>query len=483
MSAVARAASLRPKTALVIAGIGAGLVLRAYVLQSNLGALDSDEAVLGLMALHVLDGEFSVFYWLQAYTGFQTPILVVPALALFGAHALVLKVFTIAIYGVTALLVWRVGRYTVGEDAAWLGALLYWVWPPFLVWWSTRAYLYEEFLLWGLAALLLALRLRARPTRRDAALLGVVLGLGWWASPQVSLLALPALVWLVVRRPEVIRFTPLVLGLALVAGSPWFAWNARHDWLSLRLRPEAGASSSLADRLESLVADVIPTWLGLRVPLSLEWTFGPVVGIGILAVALGYVGWLFVRRPPGLGPLLFILAAFPFMYLASAFAYYAVAPKYLVMLAPVPALLLGRLFQGRARAAVALATAVAVSFTGIRAIEETGMYAARVPNVRVPKDISPLIDALEQRRVERVFADYWLAYRITFESEERIIATPTGFVRYAPHDRLVRASLDPAYVFVRGSTDETEARDELEGRGYRRIVVDRFVVYVRARER
>jgi 4-amino-4-deoxy-L-arabinose transferase-like glycosyltransferase len=474
-----RAGSLGPRAALVVAGVAAGILLRIEVLRSELGALDSDEAVVGLMALHVLDGEFSAFYWLQAYTGFQAPVLLAPVLALVGPHALVLKVFTVLLFAIAGVLVWLVGRQTVGADAAWLGALLFWTWPPFFVWWSTRTYLYEQFLILGLAALLLAMRLRAGPTRRDAVLLGVVLGLGWWSSPQVFLLALPAVVWLVARRPDVLRLAHLVLPTALVTSAPWWIWNVRNDWLSLRLQPEAGVSSSFLERLETLFADVIPTWLSLRTPLSLEWTVGPVLGVALLLAAFGYVAWLFYRRPAPLEPLLVALAFYPIFYLSSSFGYYRDAPKYLVMLAPVPALLLGRLLQGRVRAALALAAAVAISFVGIRQIEDTGRYVAHVPNVPVPKDISPLIETLEREGVTRVFADYWLAYRITFESNERIIATSTDFVRYPPHDRVVRASADPGYAFVHGSSDETRRRRELEARGYRRLVDDGFVIYVR----
>jgi 4-amino-4-deoxy-L-arabinose transferase-like glycosyltransferase len=467
------------KPAFIAAGVLAGIALRIEVLRSNLGALDSDEAVVGLMALHLLQGEFSVFYWLQAYTGFQEPVLLAPVLLFTGAHALVLKIFTVVLYAVAAVLVWRVGRYTVGANAAIVGALIFWTWPPFFVWWTTRSYLYEEFLLLGLLGLLLALRLRLRPTKRDAALLGIVLGLGWWASPQVFILALPAVVWMVVRRPAVLRLSLFVIAPALVTSAPWFFWNARNGWLSLRLRPEEGATSSVAERLKTLVIDVIPAWLTLRTPLSLEWTLGPVIGITVLAVALGYVAWLFVRRPTELEPLLVVLAFFPIFYLSSSFAYYSAAPKYLVMLAPIPALLIARVCRRPAAATFALVAAVVVSFFGIREIEATGLSAARVPNVPVPKDISPLIDTLEREHVNRVFADYWLAYRITFETDERIIATSTGFVRYQPHDRLVRSSRNPAYAFVRGATVEAERRSELTSRGYRRVVHDGFVVYVK----
>ena len=59
-------------------------------------------------------------------------------------------------FGLAAVLVWRVGRRTVGEPAARIGAALFWIWPPFLVWWSTKARgFYGSGLVLGLAALLL----------------------------------------------------------------------------------------------------------------------------------------------------------------------------------------------------------------------------------------------------------------------------------------------------------------------------------------
>ena len=58
---------------LFAAGIGTmlvvGVVARVLVWKSIYGIPDSDEAAGGLMAKHVLAGDFSVFYWGQAYGG------------------------------------------------------------------------------------------------------------------------------------------------------------------------------------------------------------------------------------------------------------------------------------------------------------------------------------------------------------------------------------------------------------------------------
>ncbi len=53
---------------------------------------------------------------------------------------------------------------------------------------------------------------------------------------------------------------------------------------------------------------------------------------------------------------------------------------------------------------------------------------------------------------QRAWADYWVAYRLTFATDEQIIVAPTFASRYDPYDRTVRASaVPPAYIFVIGS--------------------------------
>ena len=59
-----------------------------------------------------------------------------------------------------------------------------------------------------------------------------------------------------------------------------------------------------------------------------------------------------------------------------------------------------------------------------------------------------IIRVLDEEKVDRVYADYWLAYPITFLSRERIIAAPyLSWDRYPPYTRLVEDSARKAYVF------------------------------------
>jgi hypothetical protein len=466
-------------TILVAFSAVAGLALRAWILAGPMGALDSDEAVSGLIARHMLDGEFSALYWLGNYGGTLESAVAALVFAVFGSSVLALKLTTLGLWLAATFLTWRLGIRTVGRRAALASAALYWVAPAYFVWWSTKARaFYATGVVLGLLVMLLALRLRDHGSRRDVAVLGLVLGLGWWTTPGVLILAVPALVWLLWRRPSVVRLVPYALPGFVIGVAPWLAWNVRNGWLSLDLSPVASERSTFVDRVVDLFHYVLPTWLGLRVPFSLDWLLGPLVGWVLLGVVLIGFALLVARRQQGLEPLLVTAALFPFLYGLSKFTYYVAEPRYVVYLGPVLALLVGAVLTTPARASVVLSAALALSVAGLLQMRREGLYEPVAQDVRVPADLGGVIRLLEQKGQTRALANYWIAYRISFESAERVIATSTGFVRYQPHDRLVRGSAYPARVYVRGSRVEARARKELSSHGYRRIETGGFVVYL-----
>ena len=88
-----------------------------------------------------------------------------------------------------------------------------------------------------------------------------------------------------------------------------------------------------------------------------------------------------------------------------------------------------------------------------------------------------------------------MAYRLDFETRERIVAVQSpqeryrrvgagkvivlpDFMRYPPYDPIVRRSPRPAHVVVRGSDDEANVDVGLLRRsGYRRSTVGDFVIW------
>jgi Dolichyl-phosphate-mannose-protein mannosyltransferase len=463
---------------LLIGGaVVAGAALRAWILTGALGMAESDEAIVGLMARHTLDGEFRVFYWVNYYSGTQEVLLTAALFALVGPSVAALKLVPAALLGALALVTWRIGRLTVGEPAARVGAALLWVWPPFLVFWSTKARsAYGIGPLCGAVVLWMAIRLRDHPRRLDAAILGFALGCGIWSTQQSLLLALPAIAWVLVRNPGVLRLTHYGLAGAVVGAAPWIAWNVTHGLKGvLPVTSVEGQDTTYLGRLWDLFTIVVPEWLGLRLPYSRDWLVWKPLGVALTVVAVALVVFAITRRTRPTEPLLAAVVLYPLIYAATSFTFFTDEPRYLIFVAPVLSLLVATALARPPLAAAGLAVAVVWSAFYLVRLEDQGRFRY----VGQPTDMGPLISLLDREGQDRVFADYWIAYRLDFESGERIVATSTGFVRNAEYDELVKAARNPAYVYVEGSPEEAAARRRLDPGGYERLTSGGWTAYVR----
>ncbi|MPZ13226.1 MAG: hypothetical protein GEU73_02155 [Chloroflexi bacterium] len=131
-------AGLIVMTALAPILLGA-LALRLVVIASPLGWLEGDEAVVGLMARHILyDGERPVFYWGQNYMGALEAYAAALAFALLGPTTFALKLvptlFSVGFIGLS----YTVAARLFGRGPALLTALYLAVPPTMLAVWSTK---------------------------------------------------------------------------------------------------------------------------------------------------------------------------------------------------------------------------------------------------------------------------------------------------------------------------------------------------------
>ncbi|MGZ4387316.1 MAG: glycosyltransferase family 39 protein, partial [Gaiellaceae bacterium] len=199
------------------AAAAAGIAFRVWTYRSALGIPDSDEAVVGLMAHHILHGQFTTFFWGQWYGGSQEALLTAPLFFLFGSSWLLLRLLPMILDGVAALVLWRVGRRTIGEPAAAAAAAVFWTWPPFVIYKLTHQWgFYASGVLYCALILLLALRLIEQPTRTRAGVFGLVLGLALWQSAQLVPIVLPVIAWTIWKRRQWLRHLWLTIPLAVL---------------------------------------------------------------------------------------------------------------------------------------------------------------------------------------------------------------------------------------------------------------------------
>src|SRR5712691_1206406 len=131
--------SRRTLLLVAVCGAAAGTALRIWAILLPQGALDADEAVVGLMTHKILHGALPVFFPGQGYGGTQESFLAAPLVAAFGLHAWTIRLVVVALWAASAVLVWRIGLRVLDEQRAVFGAVLFWIWPTHFDWKSTRA--------------------------------------------------------------------------------------------------------------------------------------------------------------------------------------------------------------------------------------------------------------------------------------------------------------------------------------------------------
>ncbi|MFE9652332.1 DUF423 domain-containing protein [Micromonospora sp. NPDC006431] len=116
---------LRPRLPVLLAllvGL-AGVGYRLALLLADAPPTNSDEATMGLAALHIAGGQdFPVWFYGQAYMGTLEAYLAAPLVALAGPSVLALRLPTLALYALFLALSWRLTRRLGGD--AWFALLV-----------------------------------------------------------------------------------------------------------------------------------------------------------------------------------------------------------------------------------------------------------------------------------------------------------------------------------------------------------------------
>ena len=476
----------------IVAGIALGVGFRAYALAYHTGGFDSDEAVTGLMARHLLTDplDHQAFYWGTNYGGTLQAIVAALPFAFVGSSVLALKLTEVLWHAVAAVLVWRIGIRLIDRHAGIVAAVVVWVWPALTVQWSTKARgFYGALEVLGLVLFLCALRIADRPdSRMDWVAAGAAAGLGWWTNPQIVYLAIPAGLWLVIRNrralAEAFRSRAWVWAVpsAVVGASPWLYWNLQHQWISLRggANPGINRGEGFAGHFMRIWREGLPVAWGLRKPHEYDWVFTPSVAKALYLGALAVIVLSLLIRRRGALLLAIALAVYPVLHSLGPVGGFTSEGRYFFCLMPLIALALARAARTRWAVALLFALLIPSTLTGIWSMPrgDSGATSGKF----IPRSMTSLISSLEAENVDAVFADYWIAYRLTFESRERVIASGLPKDRYAPYGHYVRRSPAPGWVFLEDTVAEAEFLRDLGrmGIGHRTWRAGGFSVHVPA---
>jgi hypothetical protein len=470
-------AALAGPGVLCVTAIGLGLFLRLWLLTNT--PLNSDEAVIGLMAKQALHGHVTTFYWGQTYGGIE-PFVVTALFAPFGVHAWVVKVAPLLLTIGGLIVLWRLGRRIFGPGLmAAAVVVLAWVWPESNMRMSVAEYGFRG-VVWvlGLVVLLCVVRISSGSRRRaDWVVLGAAAGLGCWAGPEILYFLAPAAIvlggwigWRPPRRRRTMALDVVVMaGAGLLGALPWLYTNISLGWPSLDVSSHY-LGGSYPGRLHIFFAKALPIILGTRTTVTGTWlggAVGPVVYVLLGVVVVGAAVYVALRVPLARILVLF-LATFPFLYAVFPTEYWRDG-RFAFYLPPIAALTVfgaGRILLqrrvGRPRTRLWLGTGMAAvvlvlaSVSTVQSLELTTDFARRpYPLTGHGPETVPttVVTALNQRGITHLFANYWVAYALDFIGGGSVTVTPPDAVRSHSIYKSVVGARHSAWLFAGSRPD------------------------------
>ncbi|MBZ0291554.1 MAG: glycosyltransferase family 39 protein [Anaerolineae bacterium] len=434
------------------------LVARALLLASGAVSFHADEAVVGLMARHILEGARPTFFYGQAYMGSLDAWLVALGFATLGESVLTIRIVQSALYLLVVATGFGVAWRLSGRVVVALVAGLFMAVPPVNTALYTTATLggYNETLLLGNLLLWLGYDVAHAYARSGWrwGLLGLCAGIGWWANGLIVVYILPVAVMLlyvllVKRSIRLMSAVPYIavafLGL-IIGSAPWWVFDFGHDHAALATFIHSQQSGEFegigipyvppGQRVLGLVLIGLPALIGLRFPWESAY-FLPLVGVLVLLLELFAVYHLLrnadALKPEGRLLALGMLGLFCAVFIASTFGADPTGRYFLPLTLPLGIALgtfidwLRQRLEGRALMLLALALPVLL----VLGYQAGGQVAAANSVSGLTTQFDPvshlsnaddaqLIAFLEAHDLNHGYSNYWIAYRLAFLSDERL---------------------------------------------------------------
>ena len=470
-------------TVVLLVGV-AGLAMRYWLLHVPFGRVDSDEATTGLMARGVIHGNFAAIVSGNNYGGTLEAYIYAPFYWLFGPNKWVFKSVVIAEWVVVGLVLSRVATRLWGRASGTVVALVVWAGGPWTLFLSTRFFLgYPSgvMCLGGFALFCVRLaqadRIDDATGRRLALFCGLFAGLAFWQHPLAIATVLTGMVglWADLRRFSVRergRLSVWIVAAGFVGTFPFVWYNVMNSFPSKTL-PEL-PSSTLLGRIHTMFTQLIPRGLGLR-DYGGAWVFGRITillfAAALVALWVGAARLLRSHAAIGLAGLFgpFAMALFPSLYYTTDGHYYSfiMAPVLLCIVGCLPRSISWDVLRPVFVAGIAIVIAAATIRVGVRDFSR---------NLSDPDaDIYQLADGLQAAGYKYVRADYGIAYRLTFLSNNRIVAASSLPQRFAYIDNEANASEQEAFVAMVGDAADITWPKVMNRR---RFVIGAFAIYV-----
>ncbi len=470
----------------ILAGISLsfiGICIRWVYILSGRFPFNSDEAIVGLMARHILKGERPTFFYGQAYMGSLDAWLNAISFWAFGESIIAMRI--------TQTLLWIILLFSVhflakslfsSSQAGWIAVILT-ANPVVNVFLYTTISLggYNEALIIGIWSLIIVLQILKIDQNQEKKLsfffliLGFLIGFGLWSFAFALVFSIPAvfmIIWNWIKRGtkigEILGACGLIIAGFILGSLPWWIFGIQNGLNNLIIEltgsavaVEGGSWIARAgSHLLNFILLGISVIFGFRAPWSISWLVLPAIPF-ILMIWIWLLRLLNLNKDRSEGyTLVWLVIGFEvFCFAALSFGVDPSGRYFIPITILLNVLAAGGLFFVREKSrlifGIFLTILIIYPFVGTilsNQQSQSGFTSQFAPNTEPDHErMDELTNFLLKNRITRGYTDYWVSYPLAFNSKEQLIFTPElpyhRDFRYTERDN----RYDPYKVEVIGS--------------------------------
>lgn len=441
-----------------------GILFRLPFIMVSPYQVDYDNCTIGLMARHILQGDFPVFFYGQPYMGSIEAFVIAFGFLLFGQSGYTLLFSVLIFYILFVVSIYYLGSL-IGTRRTGLYAILYLSFGPcyFLIHTYSPRGGYIETLFFGTLLLVISIRITDRiemgMSRKGLyLLLGFISGLAFWTHFLI-MYYLPAIALflgiLELRRLKIGTFIGNITlsGIAFIIGSlPFWIYNLKNGFPSLTFKGAVGERIGLTTVWKKLVFSDLWSLLGIEC-VNARW-FNYIILVTYGAVFLiFFLGAFYYKdsRNKFVLLFLFILSTIS-IYTTNRFALLH-THKYLLPVFSFIPICIGygcTILDSRKKFLGLFVIAVIMSFNITGSVQSLKKWA---PEIRQDEaEFKGLLEFCLSNNIDRIITPLWDSYRISFFSREKIICEKVRDERLLEYAAIVEKSDSPGIFSGPGSS-------------------------------
>lgn len=473
-----------------------------------------DESWVGLMSMHILKGEFPVVYWGQSYMGTQEAYFDAPLIWLFGANAVSIRIYPFLWSLLFMFFTYKLACSVYNKKVGIITLLLLALPAPYISIASAvvQPDNYISTITLGTISLLITYELVFGKEMKRRVLgftiLGFVLGFAFWMHILiVSYIGVVLLFLFLKDKMIIIKKEFWMFILAFIIGClPLLWYNLTHNFATFYDVACRADLPRAIENLKGIFNTTIHFLLGtkvmlcadtgyfMNVPFPLYFLTG-IVSIGLILLVIitkfkkmWRICLLSLKKVDGTSLLLVTAVACIYTFARSGRSNPSSVRYLLPIMSVLPILISFGLWEIKRFSktffylliSIILLTHLWGNILLAKALNNPVLVAEELDL----QDMKPLINFLKKNNIRYAYANYCIAYNLTYETNEEIICAPPYNERFSRYDvpfiENVRKADNVAYIMHKNlgiKPDEFEDMLKIIGGSYKKEVLDSYTIF------